>query len=92
MTKVLIATDKPFAPVAVKGIQAARARNGNAEQFIGNMKSHERPVESGHGRIQPLAHGAAHQQIPGIGDQGDDGQLQRCGARLDQGKARIFPS
>ncbi len=47
-------------------------------------------MESGHTGVQPLTHGTAHQQIPCVGDQGDDGHFQIGSTCGDQGESSIF--
>lgn len=55
-----------------------------------HIKAHQQPVPQGSVRGKFLTQGAAHQQIAGVGDQGDQSHLPIGGAGGDQGKARVL--
>ena len=58
--------------IGIPWMKISRPCDGDAKELICNVKSHEQTMSEGKSWCETLSHGAAHEQITGIGDQGHD--------------------
>ena len=76
--------------VGVEGVQITRPGDGDAEQLVSDVIADDEPVEKRRTGGEPLGQRTAHQQIAGIGDEGDDGYLEIGRAAGNEGKGGVL--
>jgi hypothetical protein len=64
--------------------------DGDAEDLVGDVIGHQRPVIEGRLGGEFLAEGAGHEEIAGVGDEGHQRHLQIAGAGSHQRKEGVF--